>query len=316
VFGRTAAAPNGGKRGVVVPNPLSLYCPVEEEEEEAEDGVGRLLRRCWRCGMPLGEVHGPVVAPEIATLPEGSAALAADVCTLTSVHRATVMIHVALLAKGLGAVRRSTRRAWSPRAPSARACAEYGYARTASRTRCTRTSAPHRAPSPRANADGPSASSPARTPSTRSPRLHGKPAGGPAVGPYSRIAWNSPGSREGEGRREDASEPRASGQCHAACRHTRTPHTATRHSSTCPTRERSSRPPRSNRTSPSLLPTRPLIVHPHHPLSHLLHLPPHPQGHRLRPQRAGRLRRRLARRRRPARLPTCVRRAGAGEWRG
>jgi hypothetical protein len=50
------------------------------------------------------EVHGPVVAPESATLSERSVALAADVRTLTPVHRTTVTIHVALLAKGLGAV--------------------------------------------------------------------------------------------------------------------------------------------------------------------------------------------------------------------
>jgi hypothetical protein len=30
----------------------TLYLPVEDEEEEEEDGVGRFLRRCWRCGMP------------------------------------------------------------------------------------------------------------------------------------------------------------------------------------------------------------------------------------------------------------------------
>ena len=37
--------------GVVSPI-LSLYCPVEDEEEEEEDGVGRFLRRCWLYGMP------------------------------------------------------------------------------------------------------------------------------------------------------------------------------------------------------------------------------------------------------------------------
>jgi hypothetical protein len=50
------------------------------------------------------EVRGPVVAPEIATVPERRAALAADVRTLTPVHHTTVTIHVALHAKGLGAV--------------------------------------------------------------------------------------------------------------------------------------------------------------------------------------------------------------------
>jgi hypothetical protein len=49
-------------------------------------------------------VRGPVVAPEIATLSECSAALAADVCTYAPVHHTTVMIHVALPPKGLGAV--------------------------------------------------------------------------------------------------------------------------------------------------------------------------------------------------------------------
>ena len=49
-------------------------------------------------------MRGPVVAPEIATPPEGSVALAADMRTLTPVHHTTVKIHVAPLAKGLGAV--------------------------------------------------------------------------------------------------------------------------------------------------------------------------------------------------------------------
>ena len=49
-------------------------------------------------------MRGPVVAPEITTLPECSAALAADVRTLTPVYHTTVLIHGALLAKGLGAV--------------------------------------------------------------------------------------------------------------------------------------------------------------------------------------------------------------------
>jgi hypothetical protein len=112
---------------------------------------------------------------------------------------------------------RSTRRAWSPRAPRARACADSRSARTASRTRRTRNGAPHHAPSPRAHAACSSPSSPARTPSTRSPRLHAPPVGGHAVGPYSRIAWSSPGSREGEERRKDAFEPRAPGHGNASC---------------------------------------------------------------------------------------------------
>jgi hypothetical protein len=31
----------------------SVYCAVDDDEEDDEDGVlGRLLRRCWRYGMP------------------------------------------------------------------------------------------------------------------------------------------------------------------------------------------------------------------------------------------------------------------------
>jgi hypothetical protein len=41
---------------------------------------------------------------------------------------------------------RSTRRAWSPRAQCARACADAGSPQTASRNRCTRSGARHRAP--------------------------------------------------------------------------------------------------------------------------------------------------------------------------
>jgi hypothetical protein len=44
------------------------------------------------------------MAPEMVTPPERSVALAADVCTLAPVHHTTVMIHVALHPKGLGAV--------------------------------------------------------------------------------------------------------------------------------------------------------------------------------------------------------------------
>jgi hypothetical protein len=44
------------------------------------------------------------VLPECVTLPERCTALAADMRTLTPVHHTTMTIHVALLAKGLGAV--------------------------------------------------------------------------------------------------------------------------------------------------------------------------------------------------------------------
>jgi hypothetical protein len=81
-------------------------------------GLSCLLASGGRCGgggcggavvaallaLRDAEVHGPVVAPESATLPERSAALAADICTLTPVHHTTVTIHIALLSKGFGAV--------------------------------------------------------------------------------------------------------------------------------------------------------------------------------------------------------------------
>jgi hypothetical protein len=45
----------GENKGAVL-SILSLYCapgPVEDEDEdEDDDGAGRLLRRCWRYGMP------------------------------------------------------------------------------------------------------------------------------------------------------------------------------------------------------------------------------------------------------------------------
>ena len=45
VVGGVGERKRGGKN--------SHFCyPVEEDDEEDEDGVGRLLRRCWLRGMP------------------------------------------------------------------------------------------------------------------------------------------------------------------------------------------------------------------------------------------------------------------------
>jgi hypothetical protein len=53
--GATARVHGGGmwgEIGVRIPM-LFLYCPVDEEEDgDKEDGVGRVLLRCWLCGMP------------------------------------------------------------------------------------------------------------------------------------------------------------------------------------------------------------------------------------------------------------------------
>jgi hypothetical protein len=40
-----------GKRSAFFPILTLYFYPVGDDDED-EDAVGRLLRRCWRCGMP------------------------------------------------------------------------------------------------------------------------------------------------------------------------------------------------------------------------------------------------------------------------